>query len=128
MNKTLKSSRQREAMLKLIKSTDAHPDAAWLYREMRKSFPKISLGTVYRNLGVLVRTGDIVSVCAADGSEHYDGVTQSHCHFVCQRCHSVSDIDMPELGDIDKMAERTGVSVEKHSLIFYGVCKNCRDK
>lgn len=128
MEKTMKGSKQRTAMLELIKSTKSHPDASWLYDKMRAQFPNISLGTVYRNLSVLTGTGDIVSVCTADGTEHYDGDTSEHCHFICRVCHGVSDIALEGAADLNKLAEKSGVSVEKHSLIFYGVCKRCRDK
>jgi Fur family peroxide stress response transcriptional regulator len=128
MEKTMKRSRQREAMLKLIKSTKSHPDAAWLYEKMKEKFPNISLGTVYRNLGVLTQTGDIVRVCTSDGTERYDGDTSSHSHFICRVCRGVSDIDIPDTGELDALAEKSGVSVESHSLIFCGVCKECRNK
>ena len=128
MEKTMKRSKQRDAMLELIKSTKCHPDASWLYDEMRKQFPSISLGTVYRNLGVLTQTGDIISVCNSDGTEHYDGDTSDHCHFICRMCKQVLDLEVPEADCLDAAAERSGVLVEKHSLIFSGVCKECRTK
>lgn len=127
MEKTMKRSRQREAMLALIKGTKCHPNALWLYDEMRKDFPNISLGTVYRNLGVLEQTGEIMRVCTAGGSEHYDGNTNDHCHFICRVCDRVLDIDVPEVHSLAAAAQRCGVSVESCSLIFSGVCKDCRD-
>lgn len=128
MKKIMKGSRQRSAMLELIKSTKCHPDASWLYEKMRMQFPNISLGTVYRNLSVLTDTGDIARVCTSEGIDHYDGDTSEHCHFICNSCRSVSDIELVGLDNLNRIAEGTGVSVEKHSLIFYGVCKDCRSK
>lgn len=125
--KTMKHSKQRDAMLALIKSTKCHPNALWLYDEMRKEFPNISLGTVYRNLGVLEKTGDIIRVCVSGGSEHYDGDTSDHCHFICRVCERVLDIDVPEAEVLNSVSERLGVLIESRSLIFSGICKDCRN-
>ena len=48
-----KHSKQREALFNLLCSTHTHPTAAWLYDKLRKDFPHISQGTVYRNLNIL---------------------------------------------------------------------------
>ena len=45
--KCMKYSKQREALLTLLRSTRSHPSADWLYENLRKEFPNISLGTVY---------------------------------------------------------------------------------
>ena len=55
----MKYSKQREALLTLLRSTRSHPSADWLYENLRKEFPNISLGTVYRNLAQLAENGDI---------------------------------------------------------------------
>ena len=49
----LKYSRQREAVLVYLRSTKSHPTAEQVYQKIREEFPKISLGTVYRNLNLL---------------------------------------------------------------------------
>ena len=55
MKKTVsyKHSKQREALFNLLSSTNTHPTAAWLYDQLRKDFPHLSQGTVYRNLNIL---------------------------------------------------------------------------
>ena len=50
-------SRQREAILEVLRSTDTHPTASWIYERVREKIPNISLGTVYRNLTVLSENG-----------------------------------------------------------------------
>ena len=56
--KCMKYSKQREALLTLLRSTRSHPSADWLYENLRKEFPNISLGTVYRNLNLLTDIGE----------------------------------------------------------------------
>ena len=48
-----RETKQREAILKVLRHTDSHPTADWIYDEVRKVIPNISKGTVYRNLKIL---------------------------------------------------------------------------
>ena len=70
--KDLKYSRQREAILDNLKSRVDHPTADMLFQSLRKDDPKISLGTVYRNLGLLAELGRINKISAQNGIERYD--------------------------------------------------------
>lgn len=127
MNPARKYSRQREALLMLLQSTRTHPTAEWLYTELKKSFPNISLATVYRNLNLLAQTGEIIRLDVGTGTEHFDAATKNHYHFVCRCCDAVIDLDLPPIVQLDHMAEKNNpVRVENHSLLFYGVCKNCQ--
>ena len=45
-------SKKREAILEKIRSTTSHPTAEWVYRELKEEHPDLSLGTVYRNIGL----------------------------------------------------------------------------
>lgn len=114
--------------MELIKSTDIHPDASWLYEKMKEKIPNISLATIYRNLKVLTGSGDIIHL---DGTENYDGNTDVHYHFICRKCRRIFDLDMPPVNDIEEYAQKCAsedIIIEKHSLAFYGVCKDCRKK
>ena len=120
-------SKQREALFRLLRSTRSHPTAEWLYTELRKEFPNISMGTVYRNLAQLCQNGDVLRISTGDSSEHYDGFTHDHYHFVCSECDGVFDIDAVLPDELDDAVEsKTGFSVDSHSVIFYGKCKSCR--
>ena len=57
-----KHSKQRDALINVLRSTKMHPTADWLYAELRKEFPNISLGTVYRNLKMLSDDGSILKL------------------------------------------------------------------
>ena len=71
----MKYSKQREALLTLLRSTRSHPSADWLYENLRKEFPNISLGTVYRNLAQLAENGDILKISTSANKEHFDGLS-----------------------------------------------------
>ncbi len=123
----MKYSHQREAIREALMSVKTHPTAAEIYTMVRKDIPNISLGTVYRNLSQLADAGEILRITTGEGTERFDATTDEHYHLACRCCGGVSDIDLPHFDDMDEAAERaTGAKVERHSLIFYGVCPACR--
>lgn len=129
---TTKHSRQRDAIKNFLMSRKDHPTAEVVYSNVRKEFPNISLGTVYRNLSFLVETGDAVKVPCRDGSVHFDGRVLPHYHFQCTECGALIDLD----GDFSKAEEaflctaKTNFSgvIEGNISFFYGKCPHCIDK
>lgn len=123
----MKYSKQREALLTLLRSTRSHPSADWLYENLRKDFPNISLGTVYRNLALLTENGDIIKIPTYSSKEHFDGFTHTHHHFVCRDCDAILDLDIDGMESTKREAEKKlNAEVDDYSLVFYGVCENCK--
>ena len=118
-------SRQREAILKVLCSTKSHPTAAWIYENVRKELPNISLGTVYRNLSVLENENYIRKISVGDASEHFDGDTSAHSHFYCKNCNQIADIPFDASACVKEVEEQNGVKVESSTYTFVGVCKPC---
>ena len=120
---------KREAMLSLLRSTDAHPGAEWVYRKLQAEFPDLSLGTVYRNLRQLEEEGLIVSVGVVDGAERFDAVTRPHAHFVCTRCGAVTDLELPDGPALRRRAqELSGGKVSGCEVRFTGLCRSCLER
>jgi Fe2+ or Zn2+ uptake regulation protein len=114
-------------MLELLKSTDTHPSAQWLYERMKPVFPRLSFSTVYRNLGILEREGALQRLTCGSAFDRYDGNAAPHSHFSCRRCGSVYDVDFaPAETAAPGGAERSGHRVEGCSVTYYGVCENCQ--
>ncbi|EEC58372.1 transcriptional regulator, Fur family [[Bacteroides] pectinophilus ATCC 43243] len=128
----IKHSRQRDAILTFLISRKDHPTAEVVYENVRREFPKISLGTVYRNLTLLVDMGHAVKVPCDDGSVHFDGNVSPHYHFECTRCGAIIDlmnIDAGKLMAIDEMVQDGfGGKIQGHKLFFSGVCPACNKK
>lgn len=127
-----KYSKQKDTLLRVLCSTDCHPDAEWIYEQARKELPNISLGTVYRNLSKMSQDGKILRLNMNDGRDHFDGNTQRHHHMVCRECGAIIDIFTPcelEQSFIEYLnsyaQEHTSARIENHSIFFYGVCSNC---
>ena len=125
--KTTKYSRQREAILANLRNRYDHPTADMIYTDLRKDFPTISLGTVYRNLSKFVADGTIIKVECGDSVDHFDGNPQPHYHFICNECHSVIDLQFPFANEFNTSANQDfdGI-ITGHSAYFYGCCGNCK--
>ena len=92
----MRYSKQRDIVQSVVCSTDCHPTADWVFAEVKKSIPNISLGTVYRNLKQLSDSGFINRI--QDGSvTRYDGNIKSHYHLKCNRCNKITDISLEKI-------------------------------
>jgi len=122
-----RKSKQKEAILRVLKGTTSHPSADWVYEQVRREIPNISLGTVYRNLKLLKQEGEISELDLASTLSRFDGNSQDHYHFRCEKCGRIFDVD--ELVDKeidDRVAQKTGFKVSHHRLEFRGLCKDCQ--
>ena len=119
----MRYSKQREALVTLLKSTTTHPDAEWLYENLRLQHPNISLGTVYRNLRQLSENGDILEL--RDGNiSHFDGDISKHHHIICTNCRAIYDLPESYVNPPTVFAE--GFDVTGFELMFHGTCPNCK--
>ena len=96
----LKYSRQREMIKDFLMGRRDHPTADMVYSNVKRQNPNISLGTVYRNLTLLADMGEIRRLRLGDGTDHFDGDTSPHYHFICNTCGCVQDLQMDSLDGI----------------------------
>jgi Fur family peroxide stress response transcriptional regulator len=122
----LKYSRQRESIKENLMHRSDHPTADMVYSDIRKIYPNISLGTVYRNLSLLSDLGEIRKLVTSDGAVRFDADTSPHNHFTCRKCGAVLDLDMEDISQIKAHASRNfdGI-IENFSVNFYGLCGWC---
>ncbi|MGA2641560.1 MAG: transcriptional repressor [Spirochaetia bacterium] len=122
-------SRQRERILELLQSTEAHPTANWLYVKLRKEFPNLSLGTVYRNIGILIQQRRINRIAFGSTFDRLDANTRPHYHFICEKCDSIIDLDTPPDESLNAWPDKSlGFKVSRHEIEFYGLCPKCAKK
>ena len=122
-----RDTKQREAILNLLKNTRSHPTADQLYSEVRKEIPNISMGTVYRNLQVLQESGLISALNINVAQSRYEIKQENHYHFRCEHCERVFDLDEPINKEInDRIARKTGFTISNHQTEFRGLCNNCK--
>lgn len=123
----MKNSKQRTLIETTVKHSKTHPNADEIYNLLKPTNPKLSLGTVYRNLNLLVGLGIINKLVITTDSDRFDAKTSSHSHFICEQCGKIMDIDTPIskqlLGDIVK---QTDIIISSCQLIINGKCKQCK--
>ena len=125
---TLKYSRQRASIKEYLDHTTEHPTADTVYLHVREEFPRISLGTVYRNLNLLADMGEAIKITTPDGGDRFDGNTHPHYHVVCTCCNRVFDlhIDEAHINTMNKLAEEHfDGTIDSHATLFYGTCQDC---
>ena len=124
-----RETRQREAILNVLRDADSHPTADRIYDEVRKTIPNISKGTVYRNLKILKDAGKISELNLDGTVSRYEDKKDGHYHFRCEKCGKIFDLDEPVNHALDKkIAKKTGFTVNYHQLEFRGLCKECQSK
>ena len=122
-----RKSKQREAIFETVREANSHPTAEWVYEQVRKEIPNISLGTVYRNLKLLKQAGMISELNFIDNLSRFNGNVQHHYHFKCEQCGNIFDVNEPVNKELDnRLARENGFKVFHHQLGFYGLCKDCQ--
>jgi Fur family peroxide stress response transcriptional regulator len=122
-------SRQRDRLLELLRSTESHPTANWLYARLRREFPDLSMGTVYRNIGILVEQGLINRIAFGSTFDRLDAKVTPHYHFICELCGDIYDLDLTVKSELmRKIAPPKGFEVRRHEIELYGLCAKCSSR
>lgn len=122
----LKYSKQRSLVLQAVQARPVHPTASTIYNQLRKDHPKISLGTVYRNLNQLSEQGMILKLHMPEAGDRYDGCVVPHAHLVCSDCGAVMDCDLEGIEKLKaQIFEASGFELDERNLVFKGLCEHC---
>ncbi len=122
-----RQTKQRAALLDLLRSTKSHPTAAWLYERLRAAYPAMSQGTVYRNLSVLAEQGLVLVLRSGSTYDRFDADTSVHYHIMCESCGRVDDLPLSAETFRNAEAERvSGYLVTGHRIDYFGICPECQ--
>ena len=123
----MRHSRQRDVVLEVVRSTMDHPRADWVYRQARRRLPRISLGTVYRNLKQLADLGLIREIQAGGPGARFDGNIGRHYHIRCVGCGRLSDLPLSVSKTLEAQARRaTLYLILGHEVEVNGLCPRCQ--
>jgi Fe2+ or Zn2+ uptake regulation protein len=116
-------------VLEVVRSIKVHPTAEEVHRLVTRRVPGVSLGTVYRNLRLLVEAGLLGELPGPRA--RFDANTRTHHHFTCVRCGRIADIEAPVAEPhsqaLSKRVEaRTGLTITHHRIDFFGRCQECQ--
>ena len=121
--KSQRFSQQRERIYEAVRTSMEHPSAQMVYDALRPEMPRLSLGTVYRNLHQMAQEGRLREL---EGPvARFDAVLPSHTHIRCVRCGQVADLELPYDPALDREAAGDGWIITGHELVFNGICPAC---
>jgi Fe2+ or Zn2+ uptake regulation protein len=119
----LRFTRQRQQVFSVVAESHDHPSAEEIYTRTRTRMPDISFATVYNCLGVLVQCGLVRQVLLDRGHARYCPNMRDHCHFFCERCGHVTDVDLPRHKAIIPLPP--GYEPTNFDLSVRGLCRSC---
>ncbi|WP_147615327.1 Fur family transcriptional regulator [Treponema pectinovorum] len=126
----VRNTKQRDAVLEVMKDNYSHPTAHEIYELVRQKHKNISRGTVYRNLNLLAALKLIQKIVVPHGADHYDGRLDEHFHFQCLSCGKMYDVPKDvhlEITEVTEEMEKQGFFVQDHNLLFTGFCHCCEE-
>ena len=121
----------RQAVLEVVRGIKTHPTAEEVHRLVIRRAPGASLGTVYRNLRLLVDAGLLGELPGPRA--RFDANTRAHHHFTCLHCGRIVDVEAPVAEPHSRalskrVAARTGLRITHHRIDFFGRCRECQAK
>ena len=127
VNNDFRMTRQRRIILEELRGNHNHPTASEVYELVRRRLPRISLGTVYRNLELLSEQGLIRKLELGNSQRRFDAATENHYHLRCVGCGQVKDAPVEPVTTMESALR--GVSdyeIIGHRLEFIGLCPACQ--
>ncbi|GFM38101.1 Fur family transcriptional regulator [Desulfovibrio psychrotolerans] len=118
-------TKQRRVILEELRRVTTHPTADEVYDMVRQRLPRISLGTIYRNLDVLAESGEILKLESAGNQKRFDGNIMPHAHIRCTRCGRLGDVMNVPARIPAGGAEAEGFFITGARVEFEGVCNAC---
>lgn len=126
VNKDRRMTKQRQVILERLREVKTHPTTDEVYAMVKEDLPKISLGTVYRNLDILAELGLIQKLEMAGQPKRFDGNPHPHLHGKCIACERVVDLGPDFDFGLDKKIN--GFKVLDYKLEIIGLCSRCQEK
>jgi Fur family peroxide stress response transcriptional regulator len=127
LEKKYRRSVQREQILEYLQGRYDHPTAMNIFTGLKSAIPSLSLGNLYRNLGILLEQGRIIKVRDPGSDEdRFDGHVHTHFHFTCGSCQKLFDIDASGFPDLQAAINDRGPwQVDKLDVNLSGLCPEC---
>lgn len=116
----IRPSAQRIAVTGYLMTHSTHPTAEDIYNALLPDYPTLSRTTVYNTLKCLAKAGKIIVLDIDPLTQHFDGNTDDHAHFMCNCCSKIYDIELTNSPSPPK-----GFAVDETHVAFKGTCCEC---
>ena len=124
-NSGLKLTKHRQHVFDTVMESHDHPTAEEVFHRTQKAMPEISFATVYNSLSVLVECGLVRQVTLDRSPTRFCGNMRDHCHFYCDLCGDVTDLELPQAAAAANLDLPSGFQVSSYSLSLRGICPKC---
>jgi len=116
-------TKQRKLVLDIVENSCDHLTAEEVFFKAKEEMPNIALGTVYRNLNILVDEGLLRRLTIAGHPDRFDNTRIEHEHLICKNCGKLSDFRIE--GIKEKLKEASQENVQSYELNAYYICEDC---
>ncbi|HLH56066.1 MAG TPA: transcriptional repressor [Verrucomicrobiae bacterium] len=113
---------QREHVYSVLLQKRDHPTAEEVFIRAKREMPDISMATVYNCLDALVQCGLARQVTLERGAARFCPNMREHCHFYCDSCEKVFDIDLAAGAGLPLPK---GFQPDRFDLTIHGRCPAC---
>ena len=124
-SKGIKPTIQRIKIYKYLTEHRTHSDVETIYNDLVKELPTISKTTIYNTLKEFAEKNLVLEI-PLETKLCFDGYTQPHSHFICEKCGKVYDLNIEY--SFAKRQKIDGHLVKKFCGIFKGICRECQKK
>jgi Fur family peroxide stress response transcriptional regulator len=121
-------TRQRQEVFEVVADSHDHPTADEIFERAKRRIPEISFATVYNCLSVLVECGLVRQVTLDRSPTRFCPNMRDHCHFFCEECGEVSDLELPSKAAFSSVVLPQGFEVASFDVSLRGVCPRCGAK
>ncbi|HMO80875.1 MAG TPA: transcriptional repressor [Pyrinomonadaceae bacterium] len=120
-------TKQRQAVLKVIRVSDSHLTANEVFEDARRLLPGISFATVYNSLRFLKNEGLIGEVRFGNDATRYDRKLDRHDHAICDDCGKLVDLELNIPANlINEATKRSKFTAGSIELTLHGTCPDCK--
>lgn len=125
----LKTSTQRNLVLEIMLREKKHLTVEELYAIVKAEHPDIGIATVYRTVRLLCEANIARELPITQQVSRYEIVSEGnhHDHLICTSCGRFVEISSEQIEREQLLiAKKYDFTLTDHSLILYGICKQCR--
>jgi|SRR6185312_1381271 len=119
---------QRQHVYNVLLEKRDHPTVEEVFMRSKDGMPDISMATVYNCLDALVKCGVVRHVNLERSATRYCPNMKEHCHFYCDECGLIFDVDFAAHGERGGLQIPDGFKVKQYDISIRGVCRDCAAK
>lgn len=128
MERGMRPSMQRLAIMDYLINHPIHPTIDDVYQALSNKVPTLSRTTVYNTLRMLSENQAAQMITIDEHRVCYDGNVESHVHFYCKKCGKIIDLFGEQAPKLEGEKTVEGNIIQEEQLYYKGICAKCAKK